>query len=225
METAFHQERVTAVADRYRQRGYQVTQEPAAEQLPSFLQGFRPDLLAQNAAESVVVEIKSYGQVTRSQELESLAKQVESHPGWRMELVFSNPPEQSADEVRPPASEFPTLGVSEIERRIASSKHLASHGDTQSAVILLWSALEATLRIGLERIPASFINNIPSAILKQGVAYGLMDPKDYDFLSQLLPVRNAAAHGFSNAVDRETIEKATRLTKSILTEVKAMPQL
>lgn len=222
METEFHQERVSAIADRYRKRGYQVVQEPNPSQLPSFLQGFRPDILAQNAAESVVVEIKSYGQVTRSQELENLAKSIESHPGWRMELVFSNPPEQTASEAPSINSQNPTIGIPEIESRIASSKQLASIGETQSAIILLWSALEATLRIGLERIPASFINNSSAAIIKQGVAYGLMDQKDSDFLSQLLPARNAAAHGFSNSVDDEILKEATQLTVSILSEVKVM---
>jgi len=59
MQTAFHQERVAAIAHRYRQRGYQVMERPDAEQLPDFLQGFKPDLLAENGAESVVVEVQS----------------------------------------------------------------------------------------------------------------------------------------------------------------------
>jgi hypothetical protein len=224
MESALHRERVTAVAGRYRQRGYQVVEEPVTEQLPSFLQelNFRPDLLAENGSESVIVEIQSFGQVARSRKMEKVAKSVERHPNWRLELVLNNPPE-SIDPMQPagePGSA--TIGFSEIEERIGSSKHLASVGDLQAAVILLWSALEATIRSGLERIPASFINNAPSAILKQGVAYGLMDPEDYDTLNQLLPVRNAAVHGFAEAVDVALLEKSTRITKSILVEAKTL---
>ena len=222
METAFHQERVAAIADRYRQRGYQVVEEPDATQLPDFLSGFKPDLLAQNGTESVIVEVQSYGQVARSRKLERLAKSVEQHTGWRLELVLSNPPETPASESPATNLTRPTIGVQEIEERIGNSKYLASLGDLRAAVILLWSALEAAIRIGLERIPASFINNTPSAIIKQGVAYGLMDPKDYDVLSQLLPTRNAAAHGFAEAVDADLLEKSTQITGNILAEVKGL---
>ena len=222
MQTAFHQERVAAIAHRYRQRGYQVMERPDAEQLPDFLQGFKPDLLAENGAESVVVEVQSYGQVARSRNLEKLAKSVERHPGWRLELVLSNSPETPANGTLSAEPKWPTLRFSEIEDRIGNSKYLASIGDSPAAVILLCSALEATLRIGLERIPASFINNAPAAIIKQGVAYGLMDPEDYDILSQLLPVRNTAVHGFAGPVDADLLDKSTRITESILAEVKGL---
>lgn len=222
MEPAFHSERVAAIADRYRQRGYQVVEEPVAEQLPDFLQGFnfRPDLLAENEAESVIVEVQSYGRVTRSRRLEDLAKSIERHPGWRLELVLSNPPDSPEPESLATESKYPTIEFSEIDERIQNSKYLASIGDLRSAVILLYSALEAILRAGLERIPASFINNVPAAILKQGVAYGLMDPEDYNILRQLLPARNAAVHGFAEIVDVGLLEKSTNITQSILAEVK-----
>lgn len=222
MQTEFHQGRVAAIADRYRQRGYQVVEEPDAKHLPDFLQGFKPDLLAENGAESVVVEVQSYGQVARSRDLERLAKSVERHPGWRLELVLSNPTEPSADEPLSAESKLPTIGFQEIEDLIGNSKYLASVGDSRAAVILLCSALEAALRIGLERIPASFINNVPVAIIKQGVAYGLMDPEDFNTLSQLLPVRDTAVHGFAGPVDADLLDKSTRITKSILAEVKGL---
>lgn len=222
MESPWHSERVAAIADRYRQRGYEVVEEPVAGQLPKFLQGlkFRPDLIAKSEAESVIVEVQSYGRVARSRRLEDLAKSVERHPGWRLELVLSNPPEAVEREALPVESKSPTIKFSEIEERIKNSKYLASTGDLRAAVILLFSALEAALRAGLERIPASFINNDSEAIIKQGVAYGLIDPEDYDTLRQLLPVRNAAVHGHAEAVDLDLLTKSTSITQRILAEVK-----
>ena len=217
MQTAFHQERVAAIADQYKQRGYQVMEEPDKSLLPDFLQKFQPDILAQNGIESVIVEVQSYGQVARSRKMERLAKSVEDHPGWRLELILSNPPQTPIAE-----SARPTIGFAEIEDRIANSKYLAAHGDLRGAVMLLWSALEAVIRTGLERIPASFINNTPTAIIKQGVAYGLMDPKDYDVLNQLLPIRNAAVHGFDEFVDTDLLDNCTRITVSILAEVQEL---
>lgn len=219
METELEQERVTAVAERYRQRGYQVIQEPDAEQLPDFLQGFRPDLLAQNAAESVVVEIQSYGQVARSPALEKLAESVEKSPGWRLELVLSNPPESPLAE---PGS--PTFDLTVITGMIESSKYLAAGGNLQASVVLVWSALEAAIRTSLEKLPASFINNSAAALIKQAVAYGLIDPEDYETLIRLLPARNAAAHGFAGQVNPNLLEKVVHITESILAEMNSSEQ-
>ncbi len=230
METVIERERAASVAGRYRQRGYQVVEEPTVEQLPDFLRelNFRPDLLATNGSESVIVEIQSFGQVARSQVMEQVAETVERHPKWRLELILGHlpepiDPEQAAGGLQAIGElGSPTIGFSEIEGRIGNSKYLASVGELQAAVILLWSALEATLRNGLQRVPASFINNVPAAILKQGVAYGLMDPEDYETLNRLLPVRNAAVHGFAAAVNVDLLEQATRITKNVLAEVKEL---
>lgn len=222
MQTTSHTERIAAVAERYTQRGYQVVERPGVEQLPEFLQEFKPDLMAKNGSEAVIVEVQSYGQVAQSRDLEKLAASVESNPGWRLELVLDNPPDPAIHEGASAGDGRPTIGIPEIRSLIANSEILALAGASSAAVVLLWSALEAAIRTGLERIPASFINNESAAIIKQGVAYGLMDPEDYDVLSQLLPTRNAAAHGFTEAVDKGLLDKSTHIAKSILAEAKEM---
>ena len=55
---AMQQEAPERVAQRYRDEGYQVIVRPFGEQIPPFLAGFQPDLIAIRGNEGVIVEIK-----------------------------------------------------------------------------------------------------------------------------------------------------------------------
>ena len=58
--------RQQAVAREYKKKGYEVVMEPGSSALPSFLAGFRPDLLARNENETVVIEIKPQETLSKS---------------------------------------------------------------------------------------------------------------------------------------------------------------
>ncbi len=49
---------IAKVAGDYRQRGYDVDIQPSGANLPDFLGGFRPDLIARRPGDNVVVEVK-----------------------------------------------------------------------------------------------------------------------------------------------------------------------
>jgi uncharacterized protein YutE (UPF0331/DUF86 family) len=53
-----YRQKLQEIAAEYEARGYDVLVEPRPEQLPEFLAGFRPDLVARGPNESVVVEVK-----------------------------------------------------------------------------------------------------------------------------------------------------------------------
>ena len=55
-------QRVQKVGQVYRDKGYDVLIEPQGDQLPDFLQAFRPDLIAHKDNEHIVVGVRS-GQV------------------------------------------------------------------------------------------------------------------------------------------------------------------
>ena len=50
---------ITAIAEKYRQRGYAVTLDPPPEMLPPTVQNYRPDFVAIRDDEKVAVEVKS----------------------------------------------------------------------------------------------------------------------------------------------------------------------
>src|ERR1051326_9517557 len=84
------------LASEYRRKGYRVAVRPRAHELPAFLSPFQPDLLATSGDDHVVIELRSSPDLA-SESLVQLAEAVESHSGWRFELVIMNP--QSAPEV------------------------------------------------------------------------------------------------------------------------------
>ncbi len=66
--------RQQAVAREYRKKGYEVILEPGPSALPLFLAGFRPDLLARNENETVVIEIKSQETLSKSRAMVGQAR-------------------------------------------------------------------------------------------------------------------------------------------------------
>ena len=53
-----YRQQLQEIAAEYESRGYDVLVEPSPEELPEFLTGFHPDLVARGPNESVVVEVK-----------------------------------------------------------------------------------------------------------------------------------------------------------------------
>ena len=86
-------ERLLKLADEYRDKGYAVSFHPIPEDLPDFLRSYRPDMIVRRGEEAVVIEVKSRSSLNSSstQYLRNLAQAVEQHPGWRFELVVTNP--------------------------------------------------------------------------------------------------------------------------------------
>ena len=54
-----YQRKLQEIAAEYRAQGYDVRIEPGPEDVPAFLTGFRPDLIARGPHDSVVVEVKA----------------------------------------------------------------------------------------------------------------------------------------------------------------------
>lgn len=67
-------------AREYERRGYTVLIEPQDLALPEFLRGLRPDLIAHNAEEWVVVEVRSQASLVGDDEL---ARRVLAARGYR----------------------------------------------------------------------------------------------------------------------------------------------
>ncbi len=86
-------ERLLKLAEEYRERGYEVSFHPNLEDLPDFLKSYRPDMIVRLGKESVVIVVKSRSSLNSSstQYLRNLAQAVAENPGWRFELVMTNP--------------------------------------------------------------------------------------------------------------------------------------
>lgn len=200
------------LAENYRGKGYEVFFHPNREDLPDFLESYRPDLLAKHENESVIVEVKSRSSLNSStQYLRDLAKIIEQHPGWRFELVMTN-----LEDTPYSSKAERTLQKVEIETSLQTAKQLATqHPD--SAILYSWSLAEAALRLLAEHEGLTLQRFDPPYLVKKLVTAGAISRFEYQVLMNALSLRNAVAHGFKTAqITQETVYELIDITEQSL---------
>lgn len=202
------------VADRYRQRGYDVLVEPSGEQRPDFLGRFRPDMIARRGDESVVVELKRKRPGQPDPELRKLASEIARHPEWRLDLVLSDEIDRqgSMDLLR-------TLSAKELAGQLEEGLHLCRSGHVVGGILLIWASFEGIARLaaGREGLDVS-PTEAPLALVRGLVSEGIMEDPDYEVVKVALERRNGIAHGFAaSPEDRETFERLGEIARRLLT--------
>jgi hypothetical protein len=82
---------------------------------------------------------------------------------------------------------------------IAAGDSLLGAGQAEAALVLVWSALEATIRRLLEE-EEPYLSLLDSAhILNLAVFHGILSRDDYNALMKVRKYRNAAVHGFETS--------------------------
>lgn len=214
---------VLQVAEEYRQKGYEVVLQPAPSSLPDFLRGYRPDLLARQGNESVVVEVKASSAPSRQDLFRELARAVEGHPGWRFELVIANAP--PVPEPEAPTGERPSLTGSDVARVISDAEDLVGSGRPEAALLWAWSAAEATLRLLVGDEGVSPRRHDPAYLLKQLALEGEIPREDYEVLMRSFRARNAVAHGFRPEEELELENLVRELLRATARLINLLPDI
>ena len=134
-------QRVQKVGQVYRDKGYDVLIEPQGDQLPDFLQAFRPDLIAHKGDENIVVEVRMRGQVSDFPQVNELAKVVRNEAGWKFELFLLGPENSFFMNGASP------LTVEEICSKRKEVALFFQNGHLEAAFLMGWSLVEAILRV------------------------------------------------------------------------------
>ena len=204
-------QRVQKVGQVYRDKGYDVLIEPQGDQLPDFLQAFRPDLIAHKGDEHIVVEVRTRGQVSDFPQVNELAKVVRNEVGWKFELFLLGP-ENSF--FMNGASLFT---VEEIRLKIKEVAFFVENGHLEAAFLMGWSLVEAILRVlavkeGIEGKTAT-----PDYLLKQMAFEGIIARETYHDLKHAQRTRDAIAHGFkSSQLTVEAVQELIDLIEGVL---------
>ena len=221
MEAATHvgRQRVQELAQEYRSKGYEVITEPSPEQLPDFLCQYRPDLLVRKGSESIVVEVKTRSSLAGNPQIRDLARVLEAKSGWKFELVTVREKEKlnAPEDARPFARE-------DVYSRLETVEELLETGSPEAAFLLGWGALEATVRLLVEKEQLTLERISPSYLLHQAVTNGVISREDYALLLCAMKYRNALAHGFKTAdFDAALVREIINTTQHLLAETSGAP--
>lgn len=209
-----YRQKLQEIAAEYEARGYEVLVEPSTEQLPAFLAGFHPDLVARSPHESVIVEVKVGTQTAVSERFRDLAETIQHQPGWRFSLVVIDP---RSDEVAPPTQRL--LDRKDLVHRLDTAHELLKAAVTEAGFLLMWVAVEALLRhiatregLPLERVPSS-------SLMKELFSLGILSRHELDVARRAFAVRNALVHGFETTGLDETASALAQLAQQLLADL------
>lgn len=196
------------IAEEYKQRGYRVTIEPTPKELPQFLSRFKPDVVAVGPDESVVIEVKSSNKLRGLNYWQELTEAIQQHPGWRFELVVDNATKRKLSE---------TITSEQIKELVRDGRRLADEGMLRPALLILWSAAEAAMRLAGFEYEVDLPDFRPATIISRLYTDGVLEREDYEFLMSCMRRRNSIAHGFQEeSIDPSIIAELSQITLRLL---------
>jgi len=203
--------RLASVASEYQERGYQVKVQPTGADLPDFLLGFDPDLIAIGNGESIVVEVKARNEFGDNREVAALEAAVRNRPGWRFEIIIDGLDSESGS----------LLGPRQIETSLEEAKELQKRGHAVASLLLLWSATEGILRLLADREKVELESPAAGYMTKRLYTLGLLGRDQYRILDEAVRLRNQAAHGFQVSVTQQDLAKVGAIAHELLTELES----
>lgn len=170
---AHEQRKLRSIARRYVRDGYRVTVSTHGMDLPAFLGGFTPDLIAESERDRVVVEVTTSDAVRGSNNLVDLAERISREPGWRFELVTLPSVEQAS-----------TLAAERMDLVEDRARQVMEAGHSDVAFVYALGALEALL-MGLAARHGLKAAKTPSMqVVRDLVSYGVISRDVFDKFEQ-----------------------------------------
>ena len=206
--TTSEQRQLLVTARAYRRNGYQVLIPERGDPIPAFLDGLKPDLVAQRDDDHVVIEIKRADVVAGSNDIVELAQAVAPRSGWRFELIA-----------------VPTLG--RVQRPDLTSvsmeaSRLLALDFAKAAFLVTFAAIENLLA------SAAVLNGINpadaplAALARDLVVRGLLSRDVYDEIIRWAAFRNASVHGRdTDSPTKRDVETLIALSKRLEDDVLA----
>jgi hypothetical protein len=187
MDRAFERSALDALEPRWRKMGYSLIREPTPDQLPAFLEHFRPDAIAVGPSPSLVIEVlDAHGRAAETK-IDRVRKLLQGRDDWRLEVVYA------------PASSPVVASMSpEVIRETLIRLAPLAETEPRAALLMAWSTLEAVSR---RLAPELAHHGLSSrSLVDLLIAYGYVPQSETARLLRLADQRNALAHGQLDAV-------------------------
>jgi hypothetical protein len=170
--------------------------------------GFEPDLIASGKGETIVVEVKTRGDLASAPVAPELEAAIRSRPGWRFEVII--------DGIDEPQQ---TLTATQIRALLEEATELEQRKHPVAALLVLWTATEAALRLLASRENVELESLAPGYLVTRLYTLGLLERGQYQRLNGAMHLRNHAAHGFQVAVTSENLSGIAIVLNELLKEV------
>lgn len=207
------QERLEKIVEEYRAQGYEVIVQPHAIDLPLFLRGYQPDLVAHKGNQSVAVVVKTRQALAHNNQVREMARRLNETDDWQFDLVVVEKGENGL-------SLSQSLDAAEVHQNLDEAQSLLNSGHVSAAMLLAWSSVEATLRLVGQHEEPPIMHNSSQHMIKALTIEGAISRADYEFLLAAMQTRNAIAHGFRSANDAgQVVEELIETTQRLLLDL------
>jgi HEPN domain-containing protein len=205
--------RIRDAARAYRNRGYKVIVDPRIEELPPFLHGFKPDIVAQKDNDKVIIEVKTQPKLKGSNEIISLAEKVAAETPWRFELIVTNPGTIGTSLAPPEIARV-------IGKLLSEAELLFKTGLRDAAVVYSFSAVEALIQEIARKHGTNGDEDGFSTILRTLVYEGHIDHEFYQEFQKFQEERNRIVHQSdpTRTISERDIVKIVEKVKAALSE-------
>lgn len=192
--------------------GFRVVIHPKQDTLPTFLQEYRPDMVAYKDNKNLAIEITARDPAALASKLKErvLRERFSGHSDWELRFVYAPPINSDAN--------IPVVSKQTVFEHL---DHLDASVDAMgfmAALLTGWAVFEAAARALL---PFSLKRPQPPARLIETLASeGYVTPDEADMLRRLSRTRNEVAHGRLDLMpSRDDVALLIAVTRSILEPV------
>ncbi len=205
--------KIREIANEYTKKGYDVIIQPSQSQLPNFIKGFEPDIVARHKNENVLIEVKTRQDKSEIQKFESIINEINKRENWRFEVIFTNTKETTLN-----ANRFDPLSNTLIAERINEINKLIQYKSFEAAFLLGWSTLEAVIRQKLNNENKDISDRTTLSVIKTIYSLGLLNQNDYRTLQITNNLRNTLIHGFQQNIDKHNIDNILQIINNLTGE-------
>ena len=189
--------------------GFRVVIHPKQDTLPTFLQGYQPDMVAYKDNKNLAIEITGRTPSNPASKLKErvLCERFADRPDWELRFVYAPPVNSDAN--------IPLVSKQTVSEHLDRLDASVDAMGLTAALLTGWAVFEAAARALL---PSSLSRPQPPARLIERLASeGYVTPSEADMLRRLSRTRNEVAHGRLDLIpSRDDVALLIAVTRSIL---------
>jgi hypothetical protein len=186
--------------------GFRVVIHPKRDTLPTFLQGYHPDMVAYKDNKKLAIEIMGQAPSSKPKE-RMLRERFAGHPDWELRFVYAPPVNSDAN--------IPVVSKQTVSEHLDRLEASVEAMGLAAALLTGWALFEAAARALL---PSSLTRpQSPARLIETLASEGYVTPDEADMLRRVSRTRNEIAHGRLDLTpSRDDVALLIAVTRSVL---------